>query len=149
MSRIRIAKLHENGSLDQTFDPGIGADGDIQSVSLQGDGKIIIGGEFTSYNGIGKNRITRLHNSTTTAVENLDIFSQIKIYSSPMSNELIINYDNDEVNSVRILSIDGRIFSEHEHIQQPINKINLNMPSGIYILEIKKDDKIQCYKFIH
>lgn len=54
MSRIRIAKLHENGSLDQTFDPGIGADGDIQSVSLQGDGKIIIGGEFTSYNGIGK-----------------------------------------------------------------------------------------------
>ncbi|MBK7303120.1 MAG: T9SS type A sorting domain-containing protein [Saprospiraceae bacterium] len=149
VSRIRIAKLHENGSLDQTFDPGIGADGDIQSVSLQGDGKIIIGGEFTSYNGIGKNRITRLHNSNTTAVENLDIFSQIKIYSSPMSNELIINYDNDEVNSVRILSIDGRIFSEHEHIQQPINKINLNMPSGIYILEIKKDDKIQCYKFIH
>jgi len=59
----RIARLNTNGSLDATFNPGTGATGTILTTSIQSDGKIIIGGSFTSYNGIAINRIARLNSN--------------------------------------------------------------------------------------
>src|ERR1035437_220783 len=47
----RIARLHTNGSLDTTFHQVTGANNDVYSITLQSDGKIIIGGLFTTYNG--------------------------------------------------------------------------------------------------
>ena len=59
-ARNRIARLNADGTLDLTFNPGTGANGLVQTTALQSDGKIIIGGEFTSYNGTGRNRIARI-----------------------------------------------------------------------------------------
>jgi uncharacterized delta-60 repeat protein len=51
-NRGRIARLNTDGTFDAAFEPpGGGANGRINSVVLQTDGKIIIGGEFTSVNG--------------------------------------------------------------------------------------------------
>lgn len=61
VTRNHIARLNTDGSLDESFDPGTGANSVIGSVSIQSDGKIIIGGYFTSYNGISRNRIARLN----------------------------------------------------------------------------------------
>ncbi len=61
IARNRIARLSANGSLDISFDPGLGADSTILTMVLQPDGKILIGGDFTSYNGIVRNRIARLN----------------------------------------------------------------------------------------
>src|SRR5436305_323162 len=49
------------GDLDAGFDPGTGANNSVLTTALQPDGKIIIGGAFTSYNSIGRNRIARLN----------------------------------------------------------------------------------------
>lgn len=57
----RIARLNSDGSLDTTFLPGIGADWTINTVALQPDHKILIGGAFRSFNGIPINRIARLN----------------------------------------------------------------------------------------
>jgi uncharacterized delta-60 repeat protein len=59
--RNRIARLNRDGSLDANFNPGTGADYTIYSISLQPDGKIIIGGNFSKYNGISKKCIARLN----------------------------------------------------------------------------------------
>lgn len=59
-SRSKIARINSNGSLDDTFDPGTGANSDVLTFAFQSDGKIIIGGFFTSFNGTGINRIARL-----------------------------------------------------------------------------------------
>ncbi|MFN3640009.1 MAG: delta-60 repeat domain-containing protein, partial [Flavobacterium sp.] len=59
--RSRIARLNTDGSLDTTFDPGSGANGTISSATIQPDGKIIIGGDFTNYNDIPRSRIARLN----------------------------------------------------------------------------------------
>lgn len=58
--RNRIARLTSTGALDASFNPQSGADGPIHAVVLQSDGKILIGGEFTTYNGVSRNRIARL-----------------------------------------------------------------------------------------
>jgi len=50
----------QDGTLDTSFDPGTGADSSIETTSIQADGKIIIGGYFTSYDGNTVNRIARL-----------------------------------------------------------------------------------------
>ncbi|GAL87674.1 hypothetical protein MYP_4904 [Sporocytophaga myxococcoides] len=58
----RIARLNEDGSLDETFNPGgTGANSNIHAVEIQKDGKILIGGSFFSYNGEGTNRLARLN----------------------------------------------------------------------------------------
>jgi uncharacterized delta-60 repeat protein len=60
-SRNRIARLNTDGSLDSAFNPGSGADSTVTSIALQADGKVVVGGVFTSYNGIGRGRVARLN----------------------------------------------------------------------------------------
>ncbi len=61
VNRNKIARLNINGSLDSTFNPGSGPNSAVHAICYQSDGKIIIGGEFTSYNGAVSNRIARLN----------------------------------------------------------------------------------------
>src|SRR5881392_1472336 len=59
--RNRIARFNFDGSLDTSFDPGTGADGEITAAVLQSDGRIIVAGRFTSFNGFTHNGICRLN----------------------------------------------------------------------------------------
>jgi uncharacterized delta-60 repeat protein len=59
--RNRLARLNTDGSLDTGFDPGTGANAPVYTMALQSDGKILIGGDFTSYDGTGRNRIARVN----------------------------------------------------------------------------------------
>ncbi|MCX7633653.1 MAG: delta-60 repeat domain-containing protein, partial [Turneriella sp.] len=61
VARNRIARVTSLGVLDTTFDPGAGANGDVRSIAIQPDGKILIAGFFTEYNGTTRNRIARLN----------------------------------------------------------------------------------------
>ena len=61
-ARGRIARLNADGSVDTTFDPGTGADGLVRSVTIQLDGKVLLGGAFTNVNGVALTRIARLNN---------------------------------------------------------------------------------------
>ncbi len=60
-ARNRIARLYSYGGIDTGFDPGTGANDVIYAVALQSDGKIIVGGAFTTFNGVSANRIVRLN----------------------------------------------------------------------------------------
>jgi uncharacterized delta-60 repeat protein len=59
--RSHIARLNADGSLDTSFNPGAGANSHVETIALQSDGKIIIGGEFTTFNGTPRTRIARLN----------------------------------------------------------------------------------------
>ncbi|MCF8424704.1 MAG: hypothetical protein K9H41_10190, partial [Bacteroidia bacterium] len=61
-----IARLNTNGSIDNTFKPTSGANNTIYSTSFQADNKLIIGGLFTNYDGVGIGRVTRLLMSCST-----------------------------------------------------------------------------------
>ncbi len=64
-ARNRIARLNINGTIDESFNPGSGPNDVIWAVAIQNDGKIIIGGDFTSYNGVSGNHIARINNDGT------------------------------------------------------------------------------------
>jgi uncharacterized delta-60 repeat protein len=71
--RNRIAQLMPDGSLDMDFDPGTGANGSVRSLSVQLNGQNIIGGTFTSYDGTGRNRITRVNGNPICILEITDV----------------------------------------------------------------------------
>lgn len=62
-TRNYLARLESNGSVEsiQTFNPGTGPGSSVRTMSQQVDGKIIIGGFFTSFNGTSRNRVARLN----------------------------------------------------------------------------------------
>lgn len=68
----RIARLNADGSVDGAFNPGTGANDHIFTLALQPDGKILVGGLFTSIDNQPRNRVARLH--STGAVESTATF---------------------------------------------------------------------------
>jgi len=64
-SRNRIALLNADGTLDETFDPGLGIGGTnapvLTSVALDAKNKIVIGGRFQSLDGNSRSGIARLN----------------------------------------------------------------------------------------
>ena len=56
-----IIRLNSDGSRDTSFDVGTGFNDMIRGSVLQPDGKIVVFGPFTSYQGVAANRIIRLN----------------------------------------------------------------------------------------
>lgn len=61
-----VVRLNSNGSIDTSFNIGIGVDnsqddGGVWAVAVQEDGKIIIGGDITSFNGTPRKGLVRLN----------------------------------------------------------------------------------------
>jgi uncharacterized delta-60 repeat protein len=60
-SRNGIARLNTDGMLDTGFDPGTGADNLVEALAVQTDGKVVLGGRFTTFNGAGHVAVARLN----------------------------------------------------------------------------------------
>ena len=64
VTRRGVARLQPNGSLDGSFDAGLGPEGDdgvVGAITVQPDGRILVGGSFTSFNGIPCQNLVRLN----------------------------------------------------------------------------------------
>lgn len=54
----RIARLNSNGTVDASFNPN--ANGHVNAIAIQNDGTMVIGGAFTTLNGVTNNFVARL-----------------------------------------------------------------------------------------
>ena len=63
ISRPGIVRLNTNGTVDVSFNAGSGADGPVYAATLQSDGKVLIGGDFSSVDGVTRGRIARLNSN--------------------------------------------------------------------------------------
>ena len=55
-----IARLLPSGELDRGFAVGLGANGEVFAVTVQDDGRILMAGAFTSFDGAARRAIVRL-----------------------------------------------------------------------------------------
>ena len=138
-----IVRLNTDGSVDSSFNVGTGFNSTgPDSMLLQSDGKILVGGGFTTYKGLTQNRIVRLNtdgsidgsfNSGTGF--NLDVYS-IKQQSD---NKYIItgaftSYDGVTKNRIVRLNTDGSIDSSFN--------IGTGLNDSPLMSEIQSDGKI-------
>jgi uncharacterized delta-60 repeat protein len=138
----RIIRLNSDGTKDTEFITGTGFDGAIYTIKKQTDGKILVGGEFTSFNGVVSNRIIRLNAngtidtsfSTGTGFE--DIVRTIKIQADGkiLIGGLFTTYNGGTVNRIIRLNADGTKDTTF------ISAISFNNP--VYVIEQQADGKI-------
>ncbi len=59
--RNGVARLNSDGTLDADFDPGTGTTNAVRALAIQLDGRVLLGGSFTSFNGHPLNHVARLN----------------------------------------------------------------------------------------
>jgi uncharacterized delta-60 repeat protein len=133
ISANRLARLKGDGTLDESFDTKVGANGSIHAIAVQPNGKILIGGRFTTYNGKTVNRIARLNIDGTLDDEfksgmgaqyepNSDIGNVYNIIVQPDGKILIAGeftkYDGMPSNYIARLNSDGTIDSEFTSLSE-------------------------------
>ncbi|PBJ10952.1 T9SS sorting signal type C domain-containing protein [Flavobacterium sp. ACN6] len=115
----KIIRLNTNGSFDPSFDIGSGFDDNVNAAALQSDGKIILGGNFTTYNNSAANGIIRL-NEDGTIDESFQTglgFSKegVQMLKIDSNGDIMVGgsftgiYNNTEVNRLIFLKRDGTL----------------------------------------
>lgn len=145
IANINIVRLNNDatGSRDNTFLTGNGFNSDVKKIVIQPDGKILVGGYFTNFNGTTYNRIIRLNGTPVLSTENFESV-KINIYPNPVKD--FLNIQNNQKYDFEIYNMLGKLVLKGDNIE---NQINVNtLTKGIYILRLKNDDKIFNQKFI-
>ena len=78
--RHRVARLHADGSLDESFDPGVGPNDSVCALLPAEDGGVLIGGVFTQVNGVDRGGIAKLLRAPPVTAS----FGQIRIDSGQL-----------------------------------------------------------------
>jgi len=132
-SQNNLIRLNSDGSKDTSFDIGTGFNNVVYSTEIQSDGKILVGGIFSTYQDLTQNSLIRL-NSDGTKDETFDIGT---------------GFDNS-VNSVKIKS-DGKIlvggdFTIYNGSSAPYS-VNLNNDGSMNGAQIKLNDTVSEINF--
>ncbi len=115
IQRAGIAQLNPDGTLDDTFDPGSGTDAGVNSLAIQSDEKILIGGQFAHVNAILTPGIARLNTDGTVDTDfhpGNGANNTIKAIAVQSDGKILIGgyfqtYDGHPAMSVARLNSDG------------------------------------------
>ena len=158
----KLIRLTTTGTLDTTFSIGTGTTDStssscfyclnyIKALKQQPDGKIIVGGKFTTFNGLSATNITRIFGDAGVQAKNsiaeyqsepeIDTnpnFSAITIYPNPSKG--IYNIDLSDVKeptTITVFNILGELVFKQLLTPQSQNQIDItNLSNGYYIARI-------------
>ncbi len=80
--RTRLLMLNADGSLYCSFNPQIGADAPLVDAAVQPDGKILIVGSFSNYDGTARNAFARVNGITASCVPASERAALVALYNS-------------------------------------------------------------------
>jgi uncharacterized delta-60 repeat protein len=93
-ARNYLARLNANGTLDAGFNPNVSgrSSSSVNCTAIQADGKIIVGGYFSTVGGIGRNGIARLNtDGTVDASFNPDLSDGVNSVTVQADGRIIIS----------------------------------------------------------
>lgn len=146
--RNRIARLNSNGTLDAGFSHVSGASSIVYTVALQNDGKILIGGYFTSYNGTSRIRIARINGTPSTNIfDPQDEQTKCRVFPNPVYSELYVAIENNDSFSYEILNHRGQLQSSSNNTENHLINVSQLQP-GVYVIKIRNNEQTFFRKFI-
>jgi uncharacterized delta-60 repeat protein len=74
----RLIRLNSDGSKDTSFNIGTGFDNTVSSIAIQTDGKILVGGNFTTYQGVSSLRNILLNSDGSISNNSLTLSDQVR-----------------------------------------------------------------------
>jgi uncharacterized repeat protein (TIGR01451 family)/uncharacterized delta-60 repeat protein len=112
---VNIARLTPSGLLDTTFVTGIGFNAIVNSLSIDTNGDILVGGDFTSYNATNCNHIARLLPTggldtsflpnTGNGLPNFGADASVRAVTTDNSGNIILGGDFQMVNGSNLVYI--------------------------------------------
>jgi uncharacterized delta-60 repeat protein len=135
----RIIRLNSDASIDNTFNSGSGFNYSVNSIAIQSDNKILVGGSFTTYSGVTANSIIRLN--TDGSVD--DTFNSGSGFNNPIyfmtiqsDNKILIggyftSYSGVSANYFIRLNTDGSIDTQQYNYTFEFNNNTLSVPNLI------------------
>ncbi len=148
----KIARLNSNGSIDNSFNSGgIGfGSGTVIAIANQNDGKIVVAGTFSSYNGNAVKTIIRLNNDGTidssfNQADALLTTSTAKMIIQPIDNKILLNYV-DSINGVSVpkivrLNADGTLDNAF------MTNLGTGPDNSVLDMDLQSDGKILIVGF--
>ena len=134
LTENRIIRLNSDGTKDLTFDNSIGFNGNVISIAIQPDGKILCGGAFTTYKGYENFIIIKLNsNGTSASTLNIGGILSDVIYNS--NNNVFYGQATTTLNLINSdgQSIIGNIVVSGTKITYNPNNNNLYISSGAVV----------------
>ena len=137
-----VARLNADGSLDSSFDPGTGANFPVTALFLQTDGKVLIGGRFSAFNGVSRSGVARLNadgSLDTLFAPTSGGFGTIQtVIAQPngrvLAGGLFIPVINGSNSSIRFFNADGSPDNSYS--------FSLRATAGIQAIAVQPDGKI-------
>ena len=140
-----IIRLDSDGTKDTSFNIGSGFDSYVNTIAIQSDDKILVGGNFTSYDGSTFNRLIRLNSDgTIDSSFNLDgsgFDAEVFSLAIQSDNKILVGgtfsiYDGSSYRSIIRLNTDGT----------KDNSFNIGtgfeIYTTVYSITIQSDNKI-------
>ena len=140
--RNRIARVNSDGTLDAGFAPGTGFNNTVTGIAVQGDGKVICVGDFTSFNGTGRNRVARLNDDGTldtgfnpgTGANFLVTSVALQSDGDILIGGFFNNYNGTTVVALARLNSDGSLDTAHNFGGSGLN-------NAVYCIALQSDGK--------
>lgn len=146
----RIVRLLPDGSIDNTFNvAGIGPDDNVWCSRIQNDGKILMGGSFSNYNGVSSRRFARLNgNGDIQSIEKMHQEMSFILYPNPTKDFINISaipYPS----TIKIKDTLGKTILTHKVILHETNRIDVSgLSNGTYILHVEQNGTSSAKSFI-
>ncbi len=167
-----VARLNTDGSLDASFNPvGTGLNARVRALAIDSSGKIIVGGDFTTYNVTSEPSIARLNTDgsldATFGSTGAGLSSLVKALVIDSSGKVIVagtfvNYNGTPEHSVARLNTDGSLdvtFNPGAALNSWVNAVAIdssgkiivggdftdyNVTSEIYIARLNTDGSLDA-----
>lgn len=112
-----LFRLNANGSADTSFNPGTGPDGTILQMYEQSDGKVLLHGTFSNYNGSSASRIVRINadgsiDTSFNTGTGLNDIGKMAVQSDGkiiITDRFVTNFNENSVNGIVRINTDGSI----------------------------------------
>jgi uncharacterized delta-60 repeat protein len=104
----RIARLHANGQQDESFETGTGFNELVYDMTLLEDDKIVAVGNFTNFNGTGRNRIARLLGGGIGTTVNTTTICTGQEISIPFSVRGSYNFQSNNIFTAQLSNAQGQ-----------------------------------------
>jgi uncharacterized delta-60 repeat protein len=142
----KIITLNTDGTKDAAFINGTGFNSDVYSINQLADGKILVGGNFTTYKGDNSSAyLIKLHTEQSLSTTSFDAANAFVIYPNPAKDVLHLKSNNfTTIKGVKIYDLQGKVV-----LQDTNDTINVsNLAKGLYIVKIVTEEGEVTKKFI-
>ncbi|WP_396192811.1 T9SS type A sorting domain-containing protein [Flavobacterium sp.] len=170
----KMIRLGINGNLDSSFSIGTGTSDSVSTpyctycsnrvvvLKQQPDGKIIVGGKFTTFNGLSATNITRIIGSAGVQAKgstmefqsepeiDITLGNKITIYPNPSDGIYYFNLTEEDADTqIQVFNLLGEQVFSNLLLGKQENEIDLsNLAKGCYLVKLSNLENTTTQKLI-